>query len=131
MYVIDDDVFSDDDVDHIYFEMSLSPMSPAITLQQTGTLRNGRLEASFRVQCSLGFTGENCTGSCSLQLWPRGKVARGRGKGEGILLYSGVYPPLRLVRFSPDHFYYPINNYNFMPAELYEPSRIMITLASF
>ena len=56
----DDDLNPDDIVDHIYFEMSLSPRSPAVTVTQTGIFGNGRLEARFSVQCSPNFLGENC-----------------------------------------------------------------------
>ena len=61
MFISDrDPANSDDMVDHIYFEMSLSPGSPAVTVTQTGIFGNGRLEARFSVQCSPNFFGGNC-----------------------------------------------------------------------
>ena len=60
MLITDSDTIVDDIVDHIYFEMSLSPGSPAVTVTQTGIFGNGRLEAHFSVQCSPNFFGEDC-----------------------------------------------------------------------
>lgn len=59
----DDDLTGDDHVDDIFIEMSLATSS-LFTAPQTfvGSSNNARLELSFRVQCSPGFMGEDCTG---------------------------------------------------------------------
>lgn len=59
---MDVDTFLDDIVDDIFIEGSLS-ISPFFTNQRTyrGISGNARLELSFRVQCSQGFTGGDCS----------------------------------------------------------------------
>ena len=61
MQVTDYDPIDDDHVDDIFIDMSLATSS-SFTVPQTfvGTSNNARLELSFRVQCSPGFTGEDC-----------------------------------------------------------------------
>lgn len=64
VHVYDDDTTDPDAVDDIFIEMSLATSS-SFTAPQVfvGNFNNARLELSFRVQCSPGFAGEDCTGN--------------------------------------------------------------------
>ena len=62
MQVLDFDPANDNDViDNIYVDMALTP-SPSFTTPQTfvGNYGNGKLEMSFRVQCTDGYSGNTC-----------------------------------------------------------------------
>ena len=64
MKVEDTDLVSaNEDVDDIFVEMILPP-STSFTDQDffTGESGIGRIELSFRVLCSPGFTGDDCSG---------------------------------------------------------------------
>ena len=59
--VEDDDTAIDDHVDDIFIDMPLATNSPTIPAVFVGNFNNGRLELSFSVTCSSGFTGADCT----------------------------------------------------------------------
>ena len=63
--VDNDDPDSDDHVDDIYVDISLSPSASfSQVMSYNGNHGNGRIELSFRVQCEASFFGQNCTTFC-------------------------------------------------------------------
>ncbi len=62
--VTDDDIFFDDDVDTINYDMRLEVNTNFTEPQRAiGESNNGVMELSFRVTCDPGFIGENCATS--------------------------------------------------------------------